>query len=108
MLKIYEAENNIDAQLVMDALQAEDLEVIIKGQLLAGAAGDLPAAGLVTLWLVHDDFEQKAKDIIAEYESNQNHCGPAQDCSKCGEIVEGNFDSCWNCGAMLPMVSKKF
>ena len=108
MLKVYDAENQIDAQLALDALQSAEIEVVMKGQFLSGAAGELPASGLVTLWVVYPDSESKARDIIADYESRKHLSGPPQECPGCSEMIDGNFVCCWNCGEELPETSKRF
>lgn len=108
MLQVYDAENQIDAQLALDALQSAGIEVVMKGQFLSGAAGELPASGLVTLWVVNPEFEEQAKDIIADYESRKRHSGPPQTCPNCSEMIDGNFVCCWNCGEELPQIAKSF
>jgi len=106
--KIYDAENQVDAQLALDALQSAEIEVVMKGQFLSGAAGELPASGLVTLWVVDPKLENKARDIIADYESRKHLSGPPQKCPGCSEMIDGNFVCCWNCGEELPEISKTF
>ena len=108
LLLIYEAENHIDAQLAHDELIGAGIDVVMKGQYLSGAAGELPASGLVTLWLKNVEMEKDARDIIAEYENRKNQSGPAQTCEKCSETVDGNFTHCWNCGSELPMTWQSF
>ncbi len=108
MLKIYEAENQFDAQLVLDKLLSADLEAVMKGQFLSGAIGELPTAGLITVWLVHPDDESKGQIIVEEFESHKRHTNPPQKCPGCSEIIEGNFLLCWNCGDELPEIAKSF
>jgi len=52
VLKVYDAENQIDAQLALDALQSADIEVVMKGQFLSGAAGELPRVSLPCGWWI--------------------------------------------------------
>jgi len=108
MLKIYDAENHLDAQLAMDTLQSAGLEVVMKGQFLSGAAGELPPTGLITLWLCEPAHEQQARSLVAEYETRKNHVAPPQKCPACDEMIEGNFVCCWSCGAQLPDTFKSF
>lgn len=108
MLKVYDAENQIDAQLALDILQGAGIEAVMKGGLLSGAAGELPAMGLVTLWIKDSGQESLAKEIIAEYESNKFSDAPSQKCPACAEMIEGNFSCCWNCGTELPVISRTF
>ncbi len=108
MLKIYEAENQFDAQLLLDKLLSAGLESILKGQFLSGAIGELPAAGLITVWLVHEEDEPSGRVIVDEFESHKRHTSPPQKCPSCAELIEGNFFVCWNCGGDLPEILKSF
>ena len=102
MLRIYEAENIIDAQLALDELRAGGLDALIKGQHLIGGAGELPLSGVVSVWITVAQHEQRARDIIKEYEAGKKHEQPARKCTGCSEIIEGNFGRCWNCNTLLP------
>lgn len=108
MLKLYEAENQFDAQLVLDKLLAADIEAVMKGQFLSGAIGELPTSGLITVWLVHEEDESKGQVIVEEFESHKRHFSPPQKCPACAELIEGNFSLCWNCGGELPEIAKNF
>lgn len=108
MLKLYEAENQFDAQLLLDKLLSADIEAVMKGQFLSGAIGELPAAGLITVWLVHEADEQKGRVMVAEFEAHKRHVSPPQKCPACTEQIEGNFAVCWNCGGDLPEIAKSF
>jgi len=108
MLKIYDAENQLDAQLILDDLLSAGMEALIKGQFLSGAAGELPAAGLITVWLLNEEDESKGRAMVDEFESRKNHVSPPQKCPGCSESIEGNFVVCWNCGSDLPEISVSF
>ena len=101
MLLVYEAENLIDGQLALDELRAGGLQAVMKGQYLSGAVGELPTAGLISIWITEPLHEQRALDLIAGYESDKRREHPPAPCDNCGEIVEGNFGRCWNCSAWL-------
>lgn len=101
MMRIYEAENIIDAQLALDELRAGGLDAFIKGQHLVGGAGELPLTGVVSVWIAVAQHEQRARDIIKEYEAGKRKEQPACQCTGCGEIIEGNFGRCWNCNTLL-------
>ena len=47
MKVVYDAANVIDAHLVRDALEAEDIPVFLKGEALVGGMGELPLFGVV-------------------------------------------------------------
>lgn len=53
--------------------------------------------------LVPADKKVEAETAIAQIESqNSNAPSPAWICPKCGEEVEGNFESCWSCHMERP------
>jgi lipopolysaccharide biosynthesis regulator YciM len=101
VLLVYEAENLIDGQLALDELRAGGLHAVMKGHYLSGAVGELPTSGLVTVWITEPRHEQRALDLIADYERDKRREQPPQQCSNCGEQIEGNFGRCWNCSAWL-------
>ncbi len=102
MLRIYEAENIIDAQLALDELRAGGLDAFIKGQHLAGGAGELPLTGVISVWITIPQHEQRARDIIMEFEAGKKEERPARECINCSEMIEGNFGRCWNCNSIIP------
>lgn len=65
MRKVYEADSYIDAQITRGWLEAAGVPVLLAGEHLGGAMGELPVAGLHSLW-VGDDFEQAARAALAE------------------------------------------
>ncbi len=101
MIRVYEAENIIDAQLALDELRAGGLDAFIKGQHLTGGAGELPLSGVVSVWISIDQHEQRALDIIRDYETGKKTQHPVRQCGSCKETIDGNFGRCWNCGKWL-------
>ena len=101
MIRVYDAENIIDAQLALDELRAGGLDALIKGQHLMGGAGELPLSGVVSVWITVDQHEQRALDLIKEYEAGKKVQQPDQICPSCKETIEGNFGRCWNCNQLL-------
>ncbi len=65
MRKVYEADNYIDAQIARGWLEAAGLSVLLAGEHLGGAMGELPAFGLHSLW-VPDEQQSAAEAVLAE------------------------------------------
>lgn len=65
---IYGAQDAIDAQRVVDRLAFEGIGANVLGGYLAGAAGELPMAGLVNVWVADED-ESRAREVLAAAES---------------------------------------
>ncbi|MEM7207213.1 MAG: DUF2007 domain-containing protein [Pseudomonadota bacterium] len=102
VLKIYETGNPLDAQLLCDRMRDSSIEVEIHGLFLAGAVGELPADTGITLWLHDAGDESRARDVISSFESERREQRlHKQTCPQCDELIEGNFQVCWNCGNSL-------
>ncbi|MFZ6800704.1 DUF2007 domain-containing protein [Undibacterium sp. Di24W] len=63
MQTIYQASNGVEAHMLKNMLEQEDIPAFIEGEYLQGGVGDLPAHNLVRLLVVESDFV-KAKSII--------------------------------------------
>ena len=55
---VYRAENIIDANLVKNALEAENIPAFVSGYYLTGAIGDLPPMSLVNVMVSEIDLER--------------------------------------------------
>ena len=101
MKQIYAAASMADAQMCKDYLEAIGIPVIMKGEFLSGAAGELPANTYPTLWVVDDRDVELARKKVRMYESSnpvdQIHQSPWH-CSRCGESIDAQFTQCWQCG----------
>ncbi len=67
MTPVYDAANAFDAQLVHDLLRDAGFEPHVFGAGLAGAVGELPADGLVQVW-VDDDQVDAARRCIHDWQ----------------------------------------
>lgn len=99
MLKLYEAANRVEAQLLKDFMQYRGVETVIIGDYLAGAAGELPVNIYPEVWVLKDDDLTKAEQLVQEFSSIgvENPSKGVWRCPTCGEEVEANFGLCWNC-----------
>ena len=61
---VYRAENIIDANLVKNALEHDDIPAFVSGQYLTGAMGELPPMSLVNVMVAEIDWERAR--LIAE------------------------------------------
>ncbi len=68
MKTVYEASSAVEAHMLQDLLQQQDIPSHIHGEFLTGAVGELPAAGLVRL-VVEDDHYSQARAAIAQWEA---------------------------------------
>ena len=99
MRRLTQAPNIAIATLWADALQQAGFSATVQRYFLSGIAGELPPDQcLPEVWLTHDHEETRAKKLLDELQN------PAQRrwlCA-CGELVEGGFEQCWQCGLPMP------
>ncbi|MFH1599233.1 MAG: DUF2007 domain-containing protein [Pseudomonadota bacterium] len=70
MKTAYDAQNLIDAQLVCDLLHSAGIPARVSGAGLLGAAGELPAIGVVQV-LVPDDELERARAVVADWDAGE-------------------------------------
>jgi hypothetical protein len=99
MRKLIQAPNLAIAALWVDTLREAGIAATVQRQFLSGAVGELPPDQcLPEIWLVHEEQEAPARELLRELSNlpqRRWHC-------VCGELVEGGFESCWQCGRAMP------
>ena len=105
MIKVFE---DFELSLVgrmQSLLESEGIRTFLKNEFSSGVLGELPFVEIVPqLFVIEPGDETKAKALIGSASDNAD-VGPNWQCASCKEMVEGNFDACWNCGAEKPGVS---
>ena len=99
MLRLARAPNIAIAALWADALQQAGFSASVQRYFLGSVAGELPPDQCQPeVWLAHDDEKPRAELLLKSLQNPpQRHWACA-----CGEAVEGGFEQCWNCGAVMP------
>ena len=99
MRRLTQAPNIALAALWADALQQAGFSATVQRYFLSGIAGELPPDQcLPEVWLTHDHEETRAKKLLDDL---QNPVQRRWLCA-CGELVEGGFEQCWQCGLVMP------
>lgn len=99
MLRLAQAPNIAIAALWVDVLRQAGFEASVQRYFLGAAAGELPPDQcLPEVWLLHDEQEAQARALLGELRALPQRRWL---CS-CGEQVEGGFESCWQCGRLMP------
>lgn len=70
MKPVYDAENNIEAHLVMHQLQQAGIEASVQGGFLQGGIGELPAMGNVRVLVDPKNFAA-ARQVIEDWEASE-------------------------------------
>ena len=68
LVTVYQAASPIQAQIIRSRLEAEGIPVHVKGDMLAGAVGELPANVLYVEVQVPPESAERAREIALEVE----------------------------------------
>ena len=101
--KVFIARHPTEAHLVKNLLELEGIESELQGEALFGALGALAITEdtLPSVWIREDSQLEKALGIVSRYEQGfGSHViiGKLWHCPKCGEMLEPQFTTCWQCG----------
>ena len=69
MMVVYHASNSIEAYLIKNLLEQQEIAAYVFGDYLQGGVGEIPAIGLVTVNVSDSDFT-KAKEIVDEWDAS--------------------------------------
>lgn len=95
MKLLYSAPSLLLVRHWKNVLEVQAIHCIVKNENLSGAAGEIPPTECwPELWLINDKDYSKARQLLDGDEKIQ----PPWICSRCGELLEGQFDRCWSCG----------
>lgn len=84
--------------LVRGLLEHAGVACITKNEQLAGALGDIPFLECEPeLWVIHDHDLPQAQRILASHEAGAPDARPWR-CERCNELIDGQFEVCWQCG----------
>ena len=70
MKRVYEAGDGLEAHMLAGLLEQSGIVAQVRGDMLQGAVGELPASGLASVW-VNEDDEARSLEVIADYEASQ-------------------------------------
>lgn len=94
------APNLAVATLWADLLTHAGVDATVQRAWASSIAGEIPPdQALPEVWVRDDDQLDAARRLL-----EQLRHAPQREwvCRQCGERVEGPFEQCWNCGALMP------
>ena len=101
MRKIFESIDFTRVGHYQSILESKGIQTLVKNLAASSIMGDVPFTEVFPeLWVVHDEDYDNAMQILGEIHYAQPSQAKDWRCPKCSEEVPGNFDSCWQCGAL--------
>ena len=96
---IYTHQNRIIVSHAKNLLEQAGIAVKINNEFAGGAAGDLAAIDTwMEIHLIDEADRDPAMQILATLAESEN--SPEWLCPQCKESNPGNFETCWQCGAI--------
>ncbi len=96
MKKVYVSDNPIEVGLIKGLLDSEGICCVVKNQNLSGALGEIPPLECwPEIWITSNEDLPRAAEIVTAAQSTPL-VSENWNC-ECGEEIEGQFTSCWNC-----------
>ena len=102
-VNVYQAQNPLEAEFLRNLLAESGIETCVVGEAMSQLLGVSPGAALPYLAVRKAD-EGRAREILREYEQKHRQHNPDDSppattwkCTACGEMVDDEFDLCWNC-----------
>jgi hypothetical protein len=99
---VYCAQNLAEAEFLKNILADAGIEARVVGEAMIWGGASQIDEGIPSVWVRHVD-ETRAREILDDYVRRRDRPRsdddrrPAWKCSACGELVEEDFELCWNC-----------
>ena len=103
MIRVYSAADPADAHLVCALLKDNSIQAVVQGENLWMARGEVPLTPETapSVWVNEPDVK-RARALIEQRERPSQSQAPSWKCSRCGQVIEGQFSECWRCAGATP------
>jgi len=84
-----------------NVLEAEGIRCFLRNELLARLAGEIPFTECALELHLRDEADRwRAERILDDWRRSRPTTGEPWICPGCGEHLEAQFTSCWQCGRL--------
>jgi hypothetical protein len=102
MKHLFTATTPIDGaniEMLKGLLEEMEIRCMIRNEYLSSAMGEMPFLETSPeLWILNDADYLRAKAMLDTWRTTRVEVSDPWICSDCGETIEGQFTSCWQCG----------
>jgi|ERR1044072_119877 hypothetical protein len=89
-----------DHEIVKSLLDEAGIPCMIRNEFPSSALSELtPSEASPEVWIMNDEDYPRAREIVDALRNATLESQEAWSCPGCGEAIEGQFTSCWNCGS---------
>jgi hypothetical protein len=100
MKRLTQAPNLVIATLWADVLNSAGFDVTVQRAFASSIAGEIPPdQACPELWIGDEAQAAAARQLL---HALQHPPELRWGCPGCGEVIDGPFDTCWNCGTAAP------
>ena len=86
-------------ETVKTLLENEGIPSVIRNEHLSMAIGEIPfTEAIPEIWVLNDEDHSRAHEMVEVWRNLPAETGDEWLCPECGETIEAQFTSCWNCG----------
>ena len=108
MVKVFVAQHPTEAHLLKGLLESNGIPSEVRREALFGVRGEIPfTEAFPEIWVLNDEQVGEALNVLRNRSTKTNDLDEGQSwwCSNCGETVEPQFTTCWQCNADKPNAS---
>ena len=101
MKQVHVAKHAPEAHIVKGLLEASGIAAVVRGEFLTSGWGELPV-DVCSVWIADDAQYERAQAVLLSFLNGdlaRELRSQNWRCASCGEQLEGQFTSCWKCGA---------
>jgi Putative prokaryotic signal transducing protein len=100
MKKLYSAQDLLMLGHLKSVLEARGIDCVLRNMHLTAAMGELPPIECwPELWVCEDEQYGAAQAVLTRAFAPLKSVQKSWQCGHCGEVIEGQFLECWNCGS---------
>lgn len=87
------------ANMLKERMAGEGIVCLVRNDELSAALGEIPFVECYPeLWLVDDEAYPRAQCLLNQWLNSIGQTLEGWCCNRCGEVLEGQFERCWQCG----------
>jgi hypothetical protein len=100
MIKLLSSANFTEIGMLKSQIESEGIPCVTRNEHISAVSGSVPFFECYPeLWVLHDADYDSAKRLLDKWQNAANDEMAPWLCPGCAEEIEGQFESCWQCGA---------